>query len=262
MKKILHVVAGMDPKMGGVCQAVRNLIKGLENLQTSNEVVSLDEPNAPYIEKDRFPIHAIGSGVSTWAYNNKLKPWFRDNLCRFNIIILHGLWLYPNYSLHKVLKKYKANEKQKTLPNVFIMPHGMLDPYFQNAPGRRLKSLRNWAYWKLIEGDVVNDADGILFTCGEEQRLAKEPFSHYNPKRETVVGMGVEDPPAFTPVMTNLFLKNFHTLKNKPYILFLGRINEKKGVDILIKSYAEIWKTRSKSISADRKNSFAEDLNH
>ncbi|RDC66098.1 glycosyltransferase [Adhaeribacter pallidiroseus] len=116
----------------------------------------------------------------------------------------------------------------------------MLDPYFQKAAGRKLKALRNWAYWKLIEGNVVNDADGLLFTCEEERILAREPFRPYRPKRELVVGLGVEAPPLFTPTMRQSFLAKCPELQNQPYILFLSRIHEKKGVDLLIAAYAKL----------------------
>ena len=40
--KLLHVSPSMDPKHGGVCQAVRIIISGLTELGVQNEVVSLD----------------------------------------------------------------------------------------------------------------------------------------------------------------------------------------------------------------------------
>lgn len=247
VQRILHVVVSMDPKLGGVCQAVRSLIKGFEGTDVANEVVSLDISDAPYTKMDRFRIHAIGPGSGPWSYSDKLIPWLYANLQRFDVVVLHGLWLYPNYAVHKLIRRYRTAQIQEHIPKVFIMPHGMLDPYFQKAAGRRLKSIRNSVYWKLIEGDVVNKAEGVLFTCEEELNLARGTFSPYNPKREIVVGLGVENPPPFTADMKDHFFKKFNTLQNRPYLLFLSRIHEKKGIDLLIKSYAEIWRRRTAS---------------
>ena len=119
------------------------------------------------------------------------------------------------------------------------MPHGMLDPYFQEVKERRLKALRNWIYWKFIENKVINDADGILFTCEEEKRLAKIPFNNYHPKKEFNVGYGIAPPPVskedFRLVFNKLIQDEGEAVK--PYLLFLGRIHIKKGIDLLIDAY-------------------------
>jgi len=123
----------------------------------------------------------------------------------------------------------------------------MLYPYFQRATGRKLKALRNLFYWKLIERKVVNNSDGLLFTCEEERQLAREPFRPYFPKQELVVGMGVETPPPYTVKMRQAFLEKCPELNNRPYLLFLSRIHEKKGVDLLIRAYIETFKDSRKS---------------
>lgn len=240
--KILRVIASMNPTSGGPCQGIRNSVPELEKLGVHNEVVCLDDPNAAFLGKDIFPIHAIGPGKSPWNYNKKLLPWLMDNLGQFDVVIVHGLWLYHSYAVKKALCRYKRLHKQGEVkvPKLFIMPHGMLDPYFQQAPGRKLKALRNWAYWKLIEGSIVNEADGVLFTCEAELQLAREPFQPYHPRREINIGYGITEPSAFTPAMRSAFLEKCPELKNRPYVLFLSRIHEKKGVGLLIKAYSEI----------------------
>jgi glycosyltransferase involved in cell wall biosynthesis len=127
------------------------------------------------------------------------------------------------------------------------MPHGMLDPYFQQAPNRRFKAWRNWAYWKLIESRVVNDAMGLLFTCETERLLARQSFSPYRPQHELVVGLGVEEPAPYHPDMKHAFTAKCLGLDNRPYFLFLSRIHDKKGVDLLLQAYIEV--SRSPSLS-------------
>jgi len=234
--KVLHVIAGMDPKMGGVCQAVRTIVAGLAELGVHSEVVSLDAPDAAFLANDPFPTHALGPAKGLWSQSDKLIPWFAANFSRFDCVIAHGLWLYPTYAVEKALRQYKK-QHSATAPRLYIMPHGMLDPYFQRAAGRKLKALRNWAYWKLIEGRVINNADGVLFTCEAERLLAREPFQPYHPKRDVVVGLGVEEPPAYTPSMREAFLKHCPELEDQHYLLFLSRIHEKKGVDLLLRAY-------------------------
>jgi glycosyltransferase involved in cell wall biosynthesis len=123
------------------------------------------------------------------------------------------------------------------------MPHGMLDPWFQRDKSRRLKAIRNSIYWGLFERHAVNSADAIFFTCEEELRLARTTFSGYHPKREINIGYGIAEPPVFEPQMREAFQSKCPELDNNPYLLFLGRIHPKKGVDLLIRAYTEVLKT-------------------
>ena len=241
--KILRVIGSMDPALGGPCQGIRNSIPALKKLGVENEVVTLDDPSAPFISRDPFQIHALGPAKGPWRYGSRLIPWLLDNLSRFDIVIVHGLWLYYSQAAVKAVRQYRSSSgAAKKLPKLFVMPHGMLDPYFQRAPDRRLKAIRNWFYWKLVEHKLIKEADGILFTCEAELLLAREPFRPYNPKRELNVGYGIQEPPAFTPAMQDAFEKQCPQIGDKPYILYLSRVHEKKGVDLLIKAYSRIHK--------------------
>lgn len=249
---LLHVVNNMDAKQGGVSQAVRTMIVGLTTKGIHNEVACSDVPDALWNKADSFPVHSLGPGLGPWSYSSKLIPWLLDNLRRFDVVILHGLWLYQGYALRKALHRLNAmphdtGSNTSTLPKFFVMPHGMLDPYFQRATGRKLKAWRNQLYWQFIESAVVNQADGLLFTCETERLLAHEPFAPYHPQREVVVGLGVEEPPTYTTAMRDAFLSQCPELKNRPYLLFLSRIHHKKGVDLLLSAYARMVNCSSTS---------------
>lgn len=233
---ILHIAGKLDPRLGGVAQAIRTMVCGLKDLGFYNEVVTLDNPQAPFLSEELFVIHTPGEGRSAWYYSPRLIPWLQINCIRFDLIIVHGLWQYHGYAVQKVFRQLKKKGIFK-LPTVYVMPHGMLDPWFQAVQGRRLKAIRNWCYWKLIENNMVNGADGILFTSLEEQTLASLPFRPYSPKHTAVVGLGVPQPPLFTENMQKAFLNKCPEVMNHNYLLFLGRINEKKGVDLLLEAY-------------------------
>ena len=223
----------MNPTSGGPCQGIRNVIPELKKLGITNEVVSLDNPNDNFHTNDLFIITALGPGKGPWCYSRKLKSWLMDNLSRFDVIIVHALWLYHGYALKKTLHQYKKllikSGKEIKYPKLFVMPHGMLDPYFQQNKERRLKAIRNWAYWKLVESKLVNNADGLLFTCNSELLLARQTFMPYHPKREINIGYGIAPPPPFEDAMNKAFFEKCPQVNGHPFILFLGRIHKKKG---------------------------------
>ncbi|MEO7216464.1 glycosyltransferase [Mucilaginibacter sp.] len=242
--KLLHIIASMDPASGGPCQGIRNTNPELMHNGISREVVSLDDPNSAFLGMDDFTIHALGPAKGPWQYSALLRPWLLANMGRFDVVVINGLWLYSSFagwSVKRTLERSaKKMEEPQNVPKLYVMPHGMLDPYFQRARDRRLKAIRNWLYWKLVERRVVNDADGLFFTCELELELARQAFSPYHPKKEVNVGYGIITPPQHTAAMDEAFYKKCPEMRGKPFLLFFSRIHKKKGVDLLIKAYAEI----------------------
>lgn len=236
---ILRVISSMNPATGGPCQGIRNSVPALNSLGVKNEVVCLDDPAATFLGKDPFPIHAVGPAKGGWQYNRNLEGWLNEHLHRFDIVVIHGLWLYHGYATREAVAQYNASNPAKRI-RVYVMPHGMLDPWFQKAAGRKLKALRNVIYWNLIEGKTINSVDGVLFTCEEEMLLARLSFNGYRPKQELNVGYGIITPPAYQPGMDEAFYANCTIPRNTPYFLFLSRIHEKKGLDLLIKAYLNL----------------------
>ena len=235
--RIIHVVDRMDPKAGGVCQAIRMIIESLSHGNTTNEVVSVDDPEMRFT--DSFKIMALGPAENPWQYSKKLFPWLINNLVNYDIVIVHGLWQYYGCATYKALKNFKERK-----PLLYTMPHGMLDPYFQNAPDRKFKSIRNRIYWEVVEKHIINNSDAIFYTCETEMKLAKLPFKAFEPKLEKVVGLGIKSPPQCTTQMLDEFYRKVGLTKDDEFILFLGRIHTKKGIDLLIKAYLKLLDRR------------------
>jgi len=236
--KILRVIASMNPAHGGPSQGIRQSIPALSELGVENEVVCCDSPQSLWMGRESFPVHGIGVGGFGFSYSSGLFPWLLQNLSRFEVVIVHGLWLWPGVATLRALKSLGD-----TKTSLFVMPHGMLDPWFQRDSSRRLKAIRNSFYWWLLERHLVNSAHGLLFTCAEEMRLARTTFPGYHPRREIDVGYGIAEPPANDPRLRKAFALQCPALINKPFFLFLGRINPKKGVDLLVNAYLEVLKT-------------------
>ena len=254
----------MNASQGGPCQGIRNSIAEMRKLGMNNEVVCLDSPSDSFLHQDGFATHCLGPSLGPAHYSAKLVPWLLDNLGRFDIVIVHGIWLYHSYAVRKAMtiarKRTAANgDSQATVPKLFIMPHGMLDPYFQKAKCRRFKAIRNWFYWKFFERKVVNEADGVLFTCQEELCLARSTFYPYTPKKEINVGYGIVAPPLRSAAMRTAFLDKCPEAAQRPYLLFLSRVHEKKGVELLVTAYIKlVRKTVAHLAAQGRKDLLAE----
>jgi len=212
---------------------IRNFAPAFVAQGHSLDVLCLDPPDAKDSTANPFRIHALGQGRGAWNYHPALLPWLKKHLPDYDAAILNGLWQFQGYALWKASQTPGA-------PPYFIFPHGMLDPWFQKMSVRPMKAVRNWVYWKAIQHRIIHQSAGLLFTCEEEKRLAREPFSPYRPKKEAVVGLGVPEPPDFHSTMTVAFEEKCPGIAGQRYFLFMGRIHPKKGVDLLINAYATL----------------------
>jgi glycosyltransferase involved in cell wall biosynthesis len=113
----------------------------------------------------------------------------------------------------------------------------MLDPWFKRR--YPLKHLKKWLYWPWGDYRVLRDAAAVIFTCEEERVLARQSFWLYR-AREVVGSYGTSSPPSNARELSATFLSAFPELKDKRLLLYLGRVHEKKGGDLLVEAFARV----------------------
>ena len=225
--RILHIIGTLNPAAGGPTESVRVLLS-YGPIGYTGEVVTLDDPNAPYLQNIGFPVHALGPTRTTYGFNRKLVTWLKANRDRFDGVVVNGLWQYCGYAAWRTLAG--------NTPYV-VFTHGMLDPYFKHA--FPLKHIKKWLYWVPAEYRVLRDAYRVLFTSKAEKRLAEESFwlHRWNPY---VVPYGASGPIGDPEIQKQAFFQRCPAVKDKRYLLFLGRIHRKKGCDLLIDAFAAV----------------------
>lgn len=226
--RILHIVGTLDPAAGGPSESVRVLMSFAPD-SYFGEVVTLDDPEAPFLKNIGFPVHALGPVGTTYGFTSKLVPWIKANRHRFDGVVVNGLWQYCGLAVRRALAG--------TSTPYLVFTHGMLDPYFKHA--FPLKHLKKWAYWLLAEYWNLRGAYRVLFTCGAEKRLAEESFwlHHWTPY---VVPYGSTGPIGDPEALRQTFFEKCPEARGRRYLLFLGRIHRKKGCDMLIDAFAKI----------------------
>lgn len=220
--RILRVVHTLRREAGGPSESVVRSSAALSAIGHAIEVVTADAPGTVPPANADFGFHPLGD------FNSEIfKSWLKHEHARFDVVLVQGLW-QAGWSVHQILAG--------TPTPYMVFPHGMLDPWIaRNYP---LKHLKKQLYWWWREGRVLRDAAAVCFTCEEERRLAQKTFTPYS-ARERVVAYGTAAPPTNHEALRAAFTAQFPALTARPFVLFLGRIHAKKGVQELINGYAK-----------------------
>lgn len=248
--KILHIINSCNPIEGGPIEGVKQLIREYKNHNIIAEILCSDKKNSLYLKAHDLPkVNAVGSGFFKFNYNCKMILWLKENILRFDFLIIDGIWQYHNYAAWKVAKQFNKP--------FFVFTHGMLDPWFNKS--YPFKYLKKKIYWSLIQYKILKDAKKIFFTSKLENTLSSKSFYSKNFKKKTI-GYGIRGNP-YIKLKENLFLKKYPFLYKKTFLLYLGRITEKKGLDILISAFNKLEdKTIFLVIAGDYQNYYGKKI--
>ena len=225
MLSVLHVVPSINPGTGGPAASVPGIADAIARSGARVVVASLD-----YSEHGRVPDtrdarnavtapSALGKRMRGWS--PQLRRLIVRETARADIVHSHALWMVPGiYARQAALRSGKR---------LVISPRGMLDPWALSR-GRMKKKLaallyenRNLRTARLLHATSAAEADSIR---------------HYGLRQPIAVLPNGVDLPAGPAPPRAILERRFPELTGARWLLFLGRLDPKKGLDVLL----EIWR--------------------
>lgn len=191
---------------------------------------------------EKIEIVEIGTnekiGFNALQFWLKLPKYFRKSKFQeFDIIHVNGI----SYSFFK--KKLLED-----VPHLLTLHHSVINSIESNKPST-ISRFRNIGgetsiIMPLIERRCIKSVDKII-AVSEFTKKQIEKFYDLNPKNIDVVYSGMEQREfSFTKENLSNFKKNLG-LDDKPIILFVGRVNDKrKGLDILLNAFNIVLKKK------------------
>jgi len=225
--KILHVIPTLAPASGGPAEALRQLVSAYPEIGVEAEIVCQDEPHSPGIGNVVARVSALGGRHGIYGYSPRLRKWLARNVMRFNGVVAHAIWTYESVAVSRA--------SRGRVPYA-VFTHGMLDPWFRRR--YPVKHLKKRLYWP-IQYRVLRDAKSVLFTSSLESELALQSFQP-NKWRSLVVPYGTNEPPTNVEAQRRAFQELLPHLAGRRFLLFLSRIHEKKGCDLLVEAFASV----------------------
>ncbi len=255
---ILHIVPSFAPcfSHGGVVNASYQIAK--KQVENGHDVTVYTTDNCDERLKFEDNYHVNVDGIEVFYFKNisnrfknkltidtpiGLIGYLKKNIADFDIIHIHE----HRHSLAIAAHRYA---KKNNIPYV-VQAHGSVLPFFQKE---QLKGI----FDKLWGFDILHDASRVFaLTEVEKEQYLKMGVSA---DKIEIIPLGINLNEYNNLPSIGRFKSKYNINENNKIILFLGRIHEIKGLDLLIKSFNRISNDNVKLVLVGGDYGFKEEL--
>jgi glycosyltransferase involved in cell wall biosynthesis len=223
--RALHVIPSIAPRYGGPSSAVVGMGTALQSTGVEVQIATTDA-DGPSRLRVPYGARVDWAGVPTvffprqltesFKYSAPLANWLTGHVADFDVVHVHAVFS------HACLAAAGACTR-RDVPYV-VRPLGTLDPW-----SLQQKSLRKQVLFHIGVQRMLDRAAAIHYTTSSEKRLAESAVSTTR-ERGVVIPLGVDD----------ALFEHERPKCEPPYVLVLGRLHPKKGIETLVEVFLEV----------------------
>jgi glycosyltransferase involved in cell wall biosynthesis len=190
-----------------------------------------DKSQSPVIS-DQFPIVTVQRNTEFYKVSWELVRWLNANIKNFDVVHIHAL-----FSFSSAVAAFIAHRAGVAY---IIRPLGVLNQWGLKNRRALLKRLSV----ALLEKRILTRASAIHYTSEAERAEAGEIGQWTRALPSFVCPLPVETPAAKSGEQRaegkEVFLEKFPEARGKQIVLFLSRMDRKKGIDLLLEAFAKV----------------------
>ncbi len=232
--KILMVIPAVGNVYGGPTKIVLELAQSVGNLGHDVDIVTtpangptnLDVPLYKWINEKNYRIQYFNYwDIADYKISLSLTKWLFQHVTDYDLVHTNAVFSYPVLPAHWACQFHKVP---------YIMtPHGMLEPWAMSY-----KAEKKRLYYNILEKPALKKAAAIQITGSPEAKSIKS----YGIETPMIfVANGIHRHDCETLANPEVFYQEFPHTRNKTLIIFLARIDPKKGLDLLAKAFSQVY---------------------
>jgi len=231
--KVLHVIPALSQYYGGPVKAVFGMCRALNQVGVHADIASTDADVQGNLDIPLgIPFQIEGTTVycfrcsllRKYGFSLGLTGWIRRNLREYDLVHIHAFFSYVTVPLVYYAKKHKV-------PYI-IRPSGEL-----NTWSLKQSRIKKGLYWLLVGKYCLNTAR-VLHLTSEDERVAARLLAPGTPS--VVIPLGTDTFTEEEIPTRGRFRKKYPMLNQKLLIVFLSRLDHKKGLDRLLSAISAL----------------------
>ena len=224
----------MSARTGGPATSLRSLLPALQSCGVDCSLATTSwrpgEEEAPPIRGVPTHCFPVDGPWRIWrAHSRSLVRYLRAQAGGFDVVHVHELWHHASYAACRAAIGQRV-------PYVLSI-HGAINHWLHQRETARLKSIKKGVYMGVVQGGLIRSASALhALTDYEVGRIRALGF-------ETsifVVPVGVDAELVADTSARHALLQRYPGLAGRRVILFLGRLDPIKGLDLLARSFVEL----------------------
>ncbi len=228
------VIPALGNVYGGPTKVVLELAESITKLGIGVDIIatcangstSLDMPlNEWIIQKYHRIQYFPYLDFFDYKFTASMTKWLFKNIANYDIVHTNAIFSYPVLAAHWACQF-------RNIPYI-VTPHGMMEPW-----ALAYKAWKKKLYFNLLEKPALKKASCMQMLASTEAE-GIESLALKTPLVIVPNGIHRED---FTSLPSSeIFYREFPETRNKKLIIFLGRIDPKKGLNLLAPAFAQAY---------------------